>query len=110
MSVTVRVGLPAQPAQWNLFIPFHRGEISFALISSGWLIKKIRVCLTAQPVQLNSEGLFNRDEISVAPFHRGAAYLTGRRSRFPAGSSTSKALLNPHQGKLLSPPSTYCVY
>ena len=27
--------LPAQPAQWNLFIPFHRGEIFVALISSG---------------------------------------------------------------------------
>jgi hypothetical protein len=27
---------PAQPVQWNLFIPFHQDEISFALISSGW--------------------------------------------------------------------------
>jgi hypothetical protein len=45
-------GLPSEmftpPAQWNLFIPFHRGEISVALISLGRSL-----------------------------FHRGEAYFTG---------------------------------
>jgi hypothetical protein len=34
--MSVWVCLPSgMPAQWNLFIPFHRGEISVALISLG---------------------------------------------------------------------------
>lgn len=40
LSISVCVSLPAQPVQWNLFIPFHRDEISVALICFIGVTKK----------------------------------------------------------------------
>ena len=38
--------MPAQPAQWNLFIPFHRGEIYGELISSGRSLFNLSPCVS----------------------------------------------------------------